>query len=66
MQQNEQRKLKHTYLRNGIYYLCLRVPSIVRDFTKLPQFIRFSLRTRSPKQARQTVQECCSYKKFVG
>lgn len=56
VQQNGQRKLKHTYQRNGIYYLCLRVPSIVRDFTELPQFIRFSLRTRSHKQAHQTVQ----------
>ncbi|MEL4431756.1 tyrosine-type recombinase/integrase [Shewanella mangrovisoli] len=67
--QTETRKIPHTYLRNGIYYLRYRVPRVVQDMTGLPAVLRQSLNTRSPDVAleftRIVVSKICELKGVV-
>jgi integrase len=58
--QSETQTIPYTFQRNGIYYLRIRVPKIIREATSLPPVIRQSLQTKSSKVARKIVSDVIS------
>ncbi|WP_432280126.1 DUF6538 domain-containing protein [Shewanella aestuarii] len=45
--QNGTPKIPYTFQRNGVYYLRVRIPKIIRENTHPPPIIRQSLQTKS-------------------
>jgi integrase len=58
--QTETQTIPYTLQRNGIYYLRIRVPKIIREATSLPPVIRQSLHTKSPRVAKKIVNNIIS------